>query len=94
MKPTLASGATDLERADMKSDEFLIEAKSTVNASLGVKLDWLIGIADEATAQGKEPALAIAFVDAQGRPHRRGRWVAVEEDLFRRLFPAGIQGEV
>ncbi len=79
-----ASGAMASAKGDMITDRFLIEAKSTVNSSLGVKLDWLLKIGEEARRAGKAPALAINFTTGDGRS--REQWVAVPMYVWKELF--------
>jgi hypothetical protein len=84
-KLTRYSGAMPNERADMTLEKFLIENKSTTGISLGVKLDWLYKVNQEALQAAKIPALAIQFVDGDGKPVKNGAWVAIREEDFRRL---------
>ena len=91
-KTTPASGAATA-KGDMRSDDFLIEAKATEGASLGLRHDWLCKITDEATMVGREPALHVSFVDVHGKPARCGAWVLVREDTFRRIVQS-IANEV
>ena len=84
-KLTAASGASAGSKGDITLPEFLLENKSTVKASLSIKLDWLRKIATEALGVCKEPALSIQFTDEKGRPVRNGNWVMIREDTFREL---------
>lgn len=84
-KATPASGAIEGHKGDFELGDFLMEAKSTVGDSLGVKFDWLVKIKKEARSKGKSPALTISFVNEQGRPYPNGEWVAVPLDVFERL---------
>ena len=68
-----ASGAMPGAKGDIDLGQVLLEAKSTTQASMGVKLDWLPKIAKEARAEGKSPALSVSFVDEQGQPLPRRR---------------------
>ncbi len=79
------SGALDGAKGDMLVHEFLLESKSTVNASLSVKYDYLCKIAQEAAEQTHYPALLIQFVTPRGRIKDDGGWVMVPERLFKRI---------
>lgn len=91
-KLTHFSGALPNSRGDMTLDDFLIELKTTTGNSLGVKLDWLLKINQEAIQSGKSPALHIQFVDGGGNPKQCGSWVAIREDDFRRLLCSHAEG--
>ena len=80
-----ASGALG-DKGDIDLGPALVEAKSTTQESLGVKMAWLAKIAREARAVGKSPALAISFVNAEGRPHLDGEWVCIPMHKFREMF--------
>lgn len=79
---TPASGAGGV-KGDISTDDFLIENKSTVNASMSLKLSWLSKIAHEARGRAKRPALAIQFTDDAGKPVKDGGWVMVRESDFK-----------
>lgn len=83
---TAASGALDGFKGDIQKGNFLIEAKSTINDSLGLKLDWLLKIKKEARAVKKRPALAINFTTRDGRTVPDGEWVAIPLALFEELL--------
>lgn len=85
---TPASGALDAFKGDFAVKDWLVENKSTVNASMSVKLDWLQKISREAAPNGKTPALAVQFCNEQGEPVPGGRWVMVPEDVFEELLRA------
>lgn len=73
-------------KGDLKKDDFLIEAKSTVKGSFSVRLDVLRKIASEAQLTDRNPAFAFTFTDAEGRPERGGSWIAVPEWLWKEMF--------
>jgi len=79
------SGSKDHSKGDFKLPAFLVENKATTSLSMSVKLDWLRKISGEAAGFTKEPALAIQFVDGQGKPVADGAWVAIPERVFREL---------
>lgn len=81
-KLTPASGASH-EKADFNLEEFKVENKSTIYGSMSIKKEWLIKVSDEALAMGMYPALAIQFVDGDGRPvDRYSKWVMIPEVVF------------
>lgn len=80
------SGALAGAKGDMKLGSFLIEAKSTVNDSLGLKFAWLAKIAREARETGKRPALALSFTTADGRAVTDGEWVCLPRRVFEDLL--------
>ncbi len=84
-KLTAASGAHPLSKGDIKKGSFLIEAKSTQNASLGLKYEYAVKIGKEARGTGKHPAIAINFTDDEGRSKLYGDWVAIPLSLFKEL---------
>jgi len=84
-RETAASGALG-DKGDIDLGPALVEAKSTTQESLGVKMAWLAKIAREARAVGKSPALAISFVNAEGRPHLDGEWVCIPMHKFKEMF--------
>lgn len=58
------SGNQDRKKGDVIADYILIEAKSTKNASISLKQDWLKKIDEEAvTYDGRIPALGITFTN-------------------------------
>lgn len=89
-RQTPGSGAKRGAKGDavLKSEDqkFLIESKSTINASLSVELGWLVKIAHEALNDGAVPVLTMSFVTPEGRERPHGDWVAVPrwaaQDLF------------
>lgn len=86
-----ASGALATAKGDLKlvrkKHRFLIESKSTTDASLAMKLAWLVKISEEAHAKGMEPALLFAYVLPDGRPvpNAATEWVAIPKQLFMEL---------
>lgn len=82
-----ASGAMVGAKGDMSKGQYLIESKSTTSASLPIQLGWLVKITEEAQAQGKTPALLMAFVLPTGRPvpNAESEWVAVPKQHWLEL---------
>ncbi len=80
------SGSVEGAKGDIMLADFLIENKATVHRSISLKLDWLDKISSEARQEGKEPGLAIQFVDDNGNPVRGGRWVMIPEDEFKEMI--------
>lgn len=72
--------------ADIQARNFMIEHKRTVNASMSVKLDWLLKVREGASASGREPALAITFERGTRQPED---WVAIPLEIFERLTRGG-----
>lgn len=84
-KLTPASGALASAKGDMTKKHFLIEAKSTINNSIGVKFEWCEKISQEALETGKTPALSIRFTDPDGQAKRFGAWVMIPEHEYKEL---------
>lgn len=78
------SGSSIYAKGDVIQEDFLIECKKTIHASLSVKGAWLDKITKEAMAAGKEPALAIE-IQGMESTHSERDWVAVPMSVFRRL---------
>jgi len=85
-----ASGAMEGAKGDIKINEFLIEAKSTINDTMKVDLAWLCKISHEARHNGMAPALAISFVNEQGGVKKNGSWIAIEESKYKELLDQGL----
>jgi hypothetical protein len=84
-RPTPASGATNSGKGDVKVEEFLIEAKSTVKASMSIERVWLEKISMQAAMTNRYPALSVTFARDNGSPLKDGAWVMVPENVWRRL---------
>lgn len=82
MRSTVASGALS-EKGDMVNREFRVENKSTKNASLGLKKEWLTKIQHEAYTTNRIPALAISFTTESGLDSPADRWVMIPEWVFK-----------
>ena len=76
-KKTPASGALDFAKGDMVTDTHVIEAKSTVTKTMGIKHSWLGKIAKEAKHQNKRPAITLSFTTPEGKAVKDGDWVAI-----------------
>lgn len=70
----------------MSTNTWLLENKSTINASISVKMEWLHKIDQEATEIGKRPALTLQFVDKMGASEPRDRWVMIREIDYQELM--------
>lgn len=60
----------------------LAEAKSTVQLSASIKLEWLNKISKEAAEKGCDPALFLSFVTGSGEPKDNGDWVLVPKHVW------------
>lgn len=82
---TPASGAMRGAKGDFLRKDLMMEAKSTIHASLSVELGWLVKVSEEALAVGKLPALTMSFVRPDGKSKPHGDWVAVPLHVFEAL---------
>jgi hypothetical protein len=82
----LHPGSGTRRKGDMTVGEFKVENKATMAGSFSLELGILKKIKHEALHAGKTPALAVQFVDAEGRPRKEGAWVIVPEDVFAELI--------
>ena len=80
-----ASGALEGAKGDIDLGPVLLEAKSTTNTSMALKLDWLLKIGREARSEGKTPALAVSFIQPDGRPLVDGEWCLIPMRRFQEL---------
>ena len=80
-----ASGALPGSKGDIELGKVLLEAKSTTQESMAVKLAWLLKIASEARSEGKSPALSVSFIDEQGQARLDGEWVMIPMHRFKEL---------
>ena len=87
-RQTPGSGALEGAKGDVVLPDVLMEAKSTTNDSMSLKLDWLAKISGEASNQSKQPALSVTFVTGDGRPRKDGAWVMIPERVWKELFGA------
>lgn len=76
-------GDATLTKGELK---FLMECKSTVHDSMPVQLDWLVKISGEAIQKGKQPALTVSFVQADGTAKPGGDWVMLKLSDFEELL--------
>lgn len=83
---TPASGAMVGAKGDFALPKFLVENKSTNNASLSLKLEWLEKISKEAVCVGKEALLTIQFVKANGEPVNFGKWALIPESVLNEIL--------
>jgi hypothetical protein len=80
-----ASGARAGAKGDAQLAAVLLEVKSTVAASMVLKLDWLAKITREARAVHCTPVLAVNFTLADGRPVADGQWVLMPLSRWQEL---------
>ena len=81
--PVPGSGSLPGRKGDLKFSDFLIESKSTTQASISVKRGWMEKIAVEARDENMYPALMVQFTDLRGEAIKNGSWVFVPERVFR-----------
>ena len=84
----VGSGAIETFKGDMTLGEFLIEAKSTKSKSFKLEKEWFFKINNEALREKKYPALSLTFTDFNGDPIKGGKWVCVQEHVFKELNDA------
>ena len=84
-----ASGAMPGAKGDIDLGAFLLEAKSTTQESMILKMAWLLKIAREAKSEGKTPALSVSFVDQAGQPFFDSEWVLVPMYKFKEMLSWG-----
>lgn len=80
-----ASGALEGAKSDFSLGRFLVEAKSTTGASIGLKHSWLAKNAKEARSEGKTPAVMLSFVNEDGSPVMDGEYACIPRWLFEEL---------
>lgn len=83
---TIASGALDFQKGDIRAGDFLIESKSTEKESFSLPLNYLCKIKAEALTANKYPALAINFTTSNGNLRSMGSWVLIEEHEFKQFM--------
>ncbi len=71
---------------DISSKDFLVEHKSTENASISLKLEWLNKVSEGANRSNKDPMVVITF--AQGL-RQTDDWVLLPSSVFERLRRRG-----
>ena len=76
-----ASGATANHKGDVKTDDFLIENKTTMHASMSVTGKWLAKINREARMEGRSPALEIEIRGIDD-PTCEKTWIMVPTSVF------------
>jgi hypothetical protein len=73
-------------KGDVKSKDYLIEAKQTAYGSMGIKVEWIEKICNEAVGLGLEPLLHLRF-DSIGNQFPKD-WCLVSSREFERLKDA------
>lgn len=81
---TPASGAGQ-SKGDIQLESFMIECKSTINDSIGLKREWLLKVAREALSAGKTPALSLTFTDDTGKSKQHGDWICIPSHVFKEI---------
>jgi len=81
------SGAFENYKGDVKTQDYLMEAKRTDKNSITVKAEWLAKIDHEAINAGKKPALVIEIGGMNG--FTENEWVAVPMSEFKKLTQKG-----
>lgn len=79
------SGSSMYLKSDASSDRYQIEAKQTEKKSLGLKLEWLKKITQEAFGRGRVPMMCLRF-QANNDPLVESDWVVIPKSEFVRLF--------
>jgi hypothetical protein len=81
------SGAMAGAKSDASLPDFRLEMKSTMTQAMLLEMAWLVKIAHEALDHGKTPAVALAFVDANGAPRMKhySEWVVIPMAAFQEL---------
>ena len=78
------SGAFEHFKGDVKTPDYLMEAKRTDKNSITVKGEWLSKIDHEAINAGKKPALVIEIGGMTG--FTENEWVAIPLSDFKKLI--------
>lgn len=78
------SGNNKFRKSDASSREYQVECKQTSNDSIGLKMEWLKKICEEAMGKGKEPVLHLTFNEAESFVGKD--WVLIRSDEFKRLL--------
>ena len=95
MRETFASGAISIDKGDATVSISIngqafhgrLECKSTINASLPVKKEWLDKIHAESVARGEVPFFSLSFVDDAGQPRdANSDWIAMPKWLMARIL--------
>lgn len=79
---TIGSGAFAGMKSDGVKGPMRIECKSTVGKSMGIKLEWLEKIRQEALETGKTPMVTLSYVDSEGKPKPGGDWIMMPRYLL------------
>jgi len=84
-RPQPNSGAIPGMPNDGIKGKYLIEVKSTVRESIGIKKAWVYELERDAIMRGKIGALLLAFVTTEGKTVELNPWVAVPLIDFEKL---------
>jgi Holliday junction resolvase len=77
------SGSSPLSKGDVQTRAFLMEMKGTIHQSLSIKAEWLEKITQEASYEGRYPALEIKLPIQE--PLVEDTWVLVPASVFQEL---------
>lgn len=83
-KQTPASGAAGA-KGDVEQGPFLIENKSTTKDRFSIDIHTLAKINGEAIMANRLPALAVQFVDTEGRSTPSRQWVMIPEWVWAQM---------
>lgn len=79
------SGSSIYAKGDVKTQDYLIECKRTDKRSIGLKVDWLEKITEEARTAGKRPMMSLEFEDTRYEQQwfliPRSEWERIREKL-------------
>lgn len=82
-----SSGASDTDQGDVRTENLLIECKTTGTpekpAKLPVFIQQLEKVAQEAWSEAREPAIALRYYNADSKLADRDGWVDVTVHLGR-----------
>lgn len=90
MQPFSGRLSLKAAKADARSNDYLVEAKQTEFKSLGVKVEWIEKLCNEAVGLGLEPMFHFRF-DAIGNQFPKD-WVMVSSREYERLKDAAKSG--
>lgn len=75
------SGATENHKGDVVTDDWMIENKTTMHASISVKGEWLSKLQRESDIAGKTPALEVEIRGIEDLVTEK-QWVLIPASVF------------